>query len=68
MATDAQIRQKNLENQLKLDAKLHDLEVRPYRNLYTCQPVCLTIFHVISGVYKQALRQDIIQLLFTAKF
>lgn len=27
MATDAQIRQKNLENQLKLDAKLHDLEV-----------------------------------------
>lgn len=27
MATEARIRQKNLENQMKLDAKLHDLEV-----------------------------------------
>ncbi|KAK1368754.1 Protein IQ-DOMAIN like [Heracleum sosnowskyi] len=27
MATEARIRQKNLDNQLKLDAKLHDLEV-----------------------------------------
>jgi hypothetical protein len=29
MVTEGRLRQKKLENQLKLEAKLHDLEVRP---------------------------------------
>lgn len=34
MVTEGRLRQKKLENQLKLEAKLHDLEVRLNASLY----------------------------------
>lgn len=47
MATEARIRQNKLENQLKLDSKLNDLEVSPYKNLLLVEPVLLKQSYII---------------------